>query len=93
MTAYCLFVFLVAIGAVAAAGAAAGTALEVIGGGEDDVLSFKVVVFGLEIRRRRWGLIPVHLLFSLGFYFLLKQRCVRDRRRQSVELKHDTYRA
>jgi hypothetical protein len=53
-----------AVGAVAAAGTAAGAALEMIGRGEDYVFSLIVVVFGRELGRRGWGFVPVHILFS-----------------------------
>jgi hypothetical protein len=41
---------------MAAAGAAAGAALEVIGRGEDEIRAFVVKVFRLERRLRRGGL-------------------------------------
>ncbi len=46
------WVALISIGAMTAARAAAGTALEMIGGGEDQIRPFEVIILWIE--RRRW---------------------------------------
>lgn len=80
-----------AVGAVAAAGTAAGAALEVIGRGEDYVFSFEVIVFRVELWRRRWGFVPVHRLFSCFLFSPEDAGCAWAAWPQSVELCHDTY--
>ena len=66
------------VGAMAAARAATGPALEVVGGGEHEVGALEVVVFGLEtsrrfaldfsgrVRLRRWVAFHVSILASNG---------------------------
>jgi hypothetical protein len=50
-----IILVVIAVRAMTAAGAAAVTALEMVGRREDEVRAIHVEVFGLELWRLRWG--------------------------------------